>query len=117
MQYFTPDIVNSTTHVTAESTVDAPISIVWKTLLDFESYEKWNPFVRSQLVTDSKYIPLSVQPEPAEGQFLLMKVQIPAPADGTMVPVSNGLTRSDHVRGWGESSCGLEADILPRLVS
>ncbi|KIJ37025.1 hypothetical protein M422DRAFT_69460 [Sphaerobolus stellatus SS14] len=94
MPYFPPDIPNSITHIKAEVTIDAPVEVVWKALVDFPSYEKWNTFVRQQLVTDSKFKPLEPQPEPAEGSYIRMLVRMP-PAG--LEPPGKGLTVSDEV--------------------
>lgn len=33
-------------HLKTEVTIHAPVAEVWKNLLDFESYPKWNPFIK-----------------------------------------------------------------------
>lgn len=96
MPYFPPKISESITYIPGEVIIDAPIDVIWKVLLDFESYTEWNPFVRSQLVTDEKYNPLSPQPKPTEGAHLLMLTQIPPPK-GTLVPVDKDLARTGGV--------------------
>jgi len=94
MPYTTPDIPNSVTHISTEIIVDAPIETVWNVLLDFSSYEKWNTFVRSQLITDVNFSPLNPQPMPTEGAYLVMHARIPP---GGLGNSKKGLTRSEEI--------------------
>ncbi len=32
--------------IKSEITINAPIDIIWNTLLDFNAYQSWNPFIR-----------------------------------------------------------------------
>jgi len=102
MPYLPPDISGSIAHVTAEITIDAPIETVWNIIVDFESYTNWNPFVRSQLITDEQWNPLEPQPKPTEGAFLLMLCKIPPPPDGSLVPVDKSLTTSKEMLNFVE---------------
>ncbi|KAH9485221.1 hypothetical protein JR316_0002128 [Psilocybe cubensis] len=56
--------------------IDAPIETAWEVLLDFPSYPEWNPFVRSQVVTNTLFIPLADQ-TPHESLRLIIQAQIP----------------------------------------
>ncbi|KAF9029093.1 hypothetical protein BDZ89DRAFT_1065617 [Hymenopellis radicata] len=58
------------------SIVDADIDDVWRVLTNFSSYPDWNPFVRSQVVTNEFYIPLDDQ-TPQENLGLIINTQIP----------------------------------------
>ncbi|KAG5731768.1 hypothetical protein E4T56_gene797 [Termitomyces sp. T112] len=49
---------------------------VWETLLDFRAYAEWNPFVRSQTVTNALGIPTDKQ-TPEENLRLVIQAQIP----------------------------------------
>jgi len=64
--------------ITRSIEINAPRQVVWDVLLDFQSYYEWNPFVRSQELTDASYTPLPDPPQVAPGAHLLMKVKIPA---------------------------------------
>ncbi len=46
----------------AQTTIDAPASMVWEHLTDFANYPEWNPFLRS------------VQGEPEEGAAISIQV-------------------------------------------
>ncbi|KAI0759025.1 hypothetical protein C8Q74DRAFT_1301632 [Fomes fomentarius] len=66
--------------------IDAPLDKVWDILADFTKYPEWNPFVRSQVITDKDKKPLAGanSPEdqtPAKGKYLLMHVHIPPTMD------------------------------------
>ncbi|KAK7045484.1 hypothetical protein VNI00_007737 [Paramarasmius palmivorus] len=51
----TPPEASSAVFVVADSIkIDAPIDKVWEILLDFKSYNEWNPFVRKQILVDPK---------------------------------------------------------------
>ncbi|KAF8160879.1 hypothetical protein B0H34DRAFT_355857 [Crassisporium funariophilum] len=56
--------------------INAPIQVVWEALLDFPSYPQWNPFVRSQVVTNALWVPLPDQ-TPRENLRLIIQAQIP----------------------------------------
>ncbi|KAG6879137.1 hypothetical protein C0992_004954 [Termitomyces sp. T32_za158] len=60
----------------ANISIDAPLLDVWEVLLDFPAYAEWNPFVRSQVVTDVLGIPTYEQ-IPQENLRLLIQAQIP----------------------------------------
>ncbi|KAI0776749.1 hypothetical protein BD413DRAFT_228293 [Trametes elegans] len=68
-------------NVTVE--IDAPIEKVWQILLDFPKYREWNPFVRSQVITDEHKKPLEDQ-TPAADKYLLMQVHIPPTMDDSV---------------------------------
>ncbi|KAG6836981.1 hypothetical protein H0H93_016934 [Arthromyces matolae] len=57
--------------VSSSILIDAPPEKVWSIILDFPSYEEWNPFVRGQTITDKSGNPLPDQ-TPAEGKYLLI---------------------------------------------
>ncbi|KAI0754916.1 hypothetical protein C8Q80DRAFT_1117465 [Daedaleopsis nitida] len=70
-------------------TINAPIEDVWHALLDFPSYPDWNPFVRSQKLADSLFIPLADQSTPHAGDRLIISVQtppLPAPVNASTAP-------------------------------
>ncbi|KAJ8090397.1 hypothetical protein PM082_018993 [Marasmius tenuissimus] len=67
-------------NVSASILINAPIEKVWDTILDFSSYPDWNPFVRSQVITDGWGVPLEDQ-TPQEGRYLAIKSHIP-PLEG-----------------------------------
>ncbi|KAF9528487.1 hypothetical protein CPB83DRAFT_312273 [Crepidotus variabilis] len=56
--------------------IDAPIEAVWAILLDFPKYPQWNPFVRSQTVTNTLWIPTEDQVA-YENFRLIIQAQIP----------------------------------------
>ncbi|KAJ7585343.1 hypothetical protein C8J56DRAFT_788286 [Mycena floridula] len=56
--------------------INASIDKVWSILLDFPSYPDWNPFVRSQIVTDADFNPLADQ-TPRENLRIIIQSQIP----------------------------------------
>ncbi|KAG6889102.1 hypothetical protein C0995_003671 [Termitomyces sp. Mi166 len=60
----------------ANASIDAPLLDVWEALLDFSTYAEWNPFVRSQVVTDALGIPTDEQ-IPKENLRVIIQVQIP----------------------------------------
>lgn len=72
-----PDVSRAVTYIKAEVTIDAPLKTVWDAILDFPAYPAWNPFVRSQAITDPMFRPLLAHPKPTEGAHLLMHVRIP----------------------------------------
>ncbi|EAU87605.1 hypothetical protein CC1G_09702 [Coprinopsis cinerea okayama7 len=55
--------------VTGSSVINAPPDKVWHTLMDFQSYGEWNPFVRGQRLVDASGR-TSTSQTPSEGQFL-----------------------------------------------
>ncbi|KAJ3772782.1 hypothetical protein FB446DRAFT_642900 [Lentinula raphanica] len=71
-----PPAIPSVFTVEADILINAPIDVVWNVLLDFPSYPDWNPFVRSQIVTDDFYIPTQNQTA-AENLRLIITSQIP----------------------------------------
>ncbi|KAH9852934.1 hypothetical protein C2E23DRAFT_139421 [Lenzites betulinus] len=71
----------------ASIVIDAPVDKVWSALIDFPSYPQWNPFVRSQVVTDKDKNPLADQ-TPVENAFLVMKVHIPPSLDDSIPTIS-----------------------------
>ncbi|KAL0570435.1 hypothetical protein V5O48_011529 [Marasmius crinis-equi] len=75
-----PPVSPGVFNASASILINAPIDQVWNTLLDFPSYPEWNPFVRSQVVTDAFGIPLADQ-TPREGLYLTITSQIP-PIEG-----------------------------------
>ncbi|KAI0651198.1 hypothetical protein C8Q79DRAFT_18231 [Trametes meyenii] len=80
-----PPSYNGPFTVNATVTIDAPIDKVWEILLDFPKYTEWNPFVRSQVITDKDKKPFDDQTA-AEGKYLLMTVHIPATFDNSASP-------------------------------
>lgn len=87
------DLQSSVTTVVSEIEIDAPVSLIWNTILDFPSYTEWNPFVRHQAVMDASWkAPLADQ-KPVVGSNIKMKVPIP-PAVGMTDPSQvNGSTK------------------------
>ncbi|KAF8508079.1 hypothetical protein JB92DRAFT_2733616 [Gautieria morchelliformis] len=77
MSRLPPDITRAVTHVKVQVTIDAPLEAVWNAILDFPAYPAWNPFVRSQAITDSNFRPLLAHPKPSEGAHIIMHVRIP----------------------------------------
>ncbi|KAI0632967.1 hypothetical protein C8Q77DRAFT_1120723 [Trametes polyzona] len=80
----------------ASVVIDAPIDKVWQALIDFPKYPEWNPFVRSQVVTDKDKKPLDDQ-TPVEGQYLVMKVHIPPSLDDK-IPTIDVFEQISHVQ-------------------
>ncbi|KAM5537434.1 hypothetical protein V8D89_008953 [Ganoderma adspersum] len=76
---FTPVL---TSYVTRE--IDAPLETVWEILSDFTKYPDWNPFVRSQQITDETGKTVLDDQTPAEGKYLLMKTHIPPTLENTV---------------------------------
>ncbi|KAF8797601.1 hypothetical protein BYT27DRAFT_7204409 [Phlegmacium glaucopus] len=62
--------------VSSSSLIDAPLEKVWSIMLDFPSYNKWNSFVRRQVLMNASKEPLLDQ-TPREGDFIQMSVHIP----------------------------------------
>ncbi|KAF8512948.1 hypothetical protein BU17DRAFT_53764 [Hysterangium stoloniferum] len=111
-----PTKSGSVTHVKAEIIADAPIEVVWNTLMDFSSYGQWNPFVRSQSITDASYKPLSEQPVPSEGDHLLLKVRIPPKG---LDDVDTGLSQSKEIITYVDKinhGIGWKQDNLPNWL-
>jgi Polyketide cyclase / dehydrase and lipid transport len=77
MSRLPPDITRAVTHIKAQVTIDASSEAVWNAILDFPAYPAWNPFVRSQAITDSSFRPLLAHPKPSEGAHLIMHARIP----------------------------------------
>jgi len=71
-----PDVPEGLFNVSAQTIINAPLSVVREVLLDFPSYPEWNPFVRSQVITNSRWIPIDDQ-TPYENSRVIIKVQIP----------------------------------------
>lgn len=61
-------------HVEVFEEIDAPPSVVWDVLLDFEEYPEWNPFVRA------------IEGEPAEGEQLRVRIAPPSSRPSTFTP-------------------------------
>ena len=63
-----------------ETSVDiaAPPALVWETLLDFEAYPEWNPFVRSIEGTPATGQRLRVRLEPPESRGMTFKPRVTA---------------------------------------
>ncbi|KAG8215318.1 hypothetical protein J3R82DRAFT_8909 [Butyriboletus roseoflavus] len=62
----------------ASITIDAPRDLVWQVLMDWGSYQQWNPFVRNQCLVDATRKPLAASQQPRVGAHLLMRpVHIP----------------------------------------
>ncbi|KAI0776748.1 hypothetical protein BD413DRAFT_610339 [Trametes elegans] len=66
--------------VAATVDIDAPIEKVWEILLNCPKYKEWNPFMRSQVITDEHKTPLQDQ-TPAAGTYLLMQTHVPPTMD------------------------------------
>ncbi|KAJ4474480.1 hypothetical protein J3R30DRAFT_3295417 [Lentinula aciculospora] len=90
-----PPAVPSIFTVEANILIDAPIDVVWNVLLGFPNYPDWNPFVRSQVVTDSLYIPTQDQ-KAAENLRLIITSQIP-PLTPPVTASSLGDPLNEHI--------------------
>ncbi|KAJ3878122.1 hypothetical protein F5051DRAFT_452541 [Lentinula edodes] len=90
-----PPAVPSVFAVEANILIDAPIDVVWSVLLDFSKYPEWNPFVRSQIVTDTFYIPTQDQ-QVAENLRLIITSQIP-PLTPPVTASSQGNILNEHI--------------------
>ncbi|TDL26884.1 hypothetical protein BD410DRAFT_473274 [Rickenella mellea] len=68
--------------------INASPEKVWDTLLDFQSYREWNPFVRSITILDSSAKPATEQNGHSltEGTRISMQVHIPATLERTGWP-------------------------------
>ncbi|KAJ4476345.1 hypothetical protein C8J55DRAFT_561758 [Lentinula edodes] len=56
-----PPVSSAVFSVSGSIVISAPPEKVWQTLLDFDSYKQWNPFVRSQIILNNhNSAPLSV---------------------------------------------------------
>ncbi|KAI5990427.1 hypothetical protein EDD15DRAFT_2280140 [Pisolithus albus] len=77
----------------ASIVIDAPREVVWKVLMDWESYHEWNPFVRNQCITDASKRPL--QQTPRVGDYLyIYPVHIPPSFDSPrLLPASSTFQR------------------------
>ncbi|TBU31288.1 hypothetical protein BD311DRAFT_689416 [Dichomitus squalens] len=64
--------------------ISAPIERVWGVLSDFPKYPEWNPFVRSQEITDKSGKTVLEDQTPAKGKYLNMKVHIPPTMDDSV---------------------------------
>ncbi|KAI1789736.1 hypothetical protein LXA43DRAFT_556036 [Ganoderma leucocontextum] len=64
--------------------IDAPLETVWEVLTDFTKYPEWNPFVRSQQITDQTGKTVLEDQTPAKGKYLLMKTHIPPTMDDSV---------------------------------
>jgi len=92
--------------VSTSCVIDAPIKDVWSTLIDFPSYNDWNPFVceplpsiphpnllttlihsRSQVVSDASGAPLPEQTL-RPGTYLSIRTHIPPSMEKTRFPHS-----------------------------
>ncbi|TFK44461.1 hypothetical protein BDQ12DRAFT_594353 [Crucibulum laeve] len=71
-----PDLAPGIFSAQSSAIIDAPLQTVWDVLLDFPSYPEWNPFSRSQVVTNALWIPLEDQ-TPHENLRLIIQAQIP----------------------------------------
>ncbi|KAJ3986410.1 hypothetical protein F5890DRAFT_1407302 [Lentinula detonsa] len=90
-----PPAIPSVFTVEANIMIDAPIDTVWTILLDFPKYPDWNPFVRSQVVTDDFYIPTQDQ-KVAENLRLIITSQIP-PLTPPVTASSLGNPLDEHI--------------------
>lgn len=67
-----PGVFEVSSRIQIKSTLPA----AWHALTNMPAYPQWNPFVRSSLVVSSSNLTLPNQ-YPTEGNYLLMRVQIP----------------------------------------
>lgn len=72
-----------------EIEINAPSSLVWKILTDFEDYPEWNPFIRSFEST----------PEP--GRQFSVKIQPPGKKEMTFNPVCLAIFPEKELRWLG----------------
>ncbi|KAG1732632.1 uncharacterized protein EDB91DRAFT_1251684 [Suillus paluster] len=78
--------------------INAPREVVWEVLMDWKSYKEWNPFVRSQRITDARKNLLPDE-TPREGCYLYISpVNIPPSFESTWFPSSafERITALDH---------------------
>jgi len=59
--------------INTEILINAPISKIWNTLLDFESYGKWNPFIQKIEGTPLVGTKLKVTIKPHNGKPMIFK--------------------------------------------
>ncbi len=70
-------IINAMKQIETEITIEATAEKVWQVLTDFESYPKWNPFVRSISGTarEGEKIKVFLKPPDAKGMTFHPKVK------------------------------------------
>lgn len=61
--------------IRTEILIEAPASTVWKTLVDFETFQEWNPFIQS------------IQGAVKVGEQLRISIQIPGASSMKFAPV------------------------------
>lgn len=87
------DRQSSVTAIVSEIEIDAPVDLIWSTILDFPSYTEWNPFVRRQAIMDASWKTTLADQKPVVGSNIKMTVPIP-PAVGMTDPSQvNGSTK------------------------
>lgn len=70
--------------------IEAPSEDVWATLIDFESYPEWNPFIQR------------VDGEPAAGERLTVRIQPPGGRGMTFKPRVTGFTSGERLEWLGK---------------
>ncbi|KAI0651193.1 hypothetical protein C8Q79DRAFT_17724 [Trametes meyenii] len=79
-----PPSYNGTFVGNASIIINAPIETVWDVLLNFTDYPAWNPFVRSQVITDKSHLTPLADQTPVEGAYFTMHVHLPATLDDSV---------------------------------
>ncbi len=59
--------------INTEILINAPIAKIWNTLLDFDSYSEWNPFIQKIEGTPSVGTKLKVTIKPHDGKPMVFK--------------------------------------------
>jgi len=76
-----PPVASAVFAISGSISISAPREKVWQVLLDFDSYKQWNPFVRSQRVTNNP----SSAPLSAGHRIKMDPVHLPATMDDANV--------------------------------
>jgi len=113
MSSLPPLVSSGVFNVATSCTIDAPIDHVWSVLIDFPAYKEWNPFVRSQLVTDGSGNPLPDQTA-RPGSYISMETHLPATMEPIRSPQSTRclVTVIDH----DNYRAAWVYDVLPRWL-
>lgn len=63
-------------HIETQVTIKAQAGLVWKVLMDFDNYSKWNPFIRSIHGEQTPGKTLEVRIQPPDGKEMTFKPQV-----------------------------------------
>lgn len=120
----------ATHHIHTEIEINASAQRVWAVLVDFASYPKWNPFIKSVVGIPEQGARLQIQVQPADGKIMrfspnvltvqaerelswLGRLIIPGLFDGThhflIEPLAEGKVRFEQ----SERFSGLLVGLLP----